>query len=105
MKITKSAPFSGTRSHGDRDLQMKWQGKKNPHAEQGTGKETKLSYLSNKQETELYNKKVIGLVMVSAGVLGFLFLKHSVNKIHCFYLLAVNDFRINLGSSDIRVSH
>ena len=59
----------------------------------------------NKQETELYNKEVIGFVMVSAGVLVILLLKHSVNKIHCFYLLAVNDFRINLGSSDIRVSH
>ncbi|WP_168353803.1 MULTISPECIES: hypothetical protein [Muribaculaceae] len=38
MKITKSAPFSGTRSHGNSDLQMKWPGKKNPHAGQGTGK-------------------------------------------------------------------
>lgn len=44
MKIAKSAPFSGTRSHGERDLQMKWQGKKNPHAEQGTGK--KFQFMS-----------------------------------------------------------
>lgn len=52
MKIGKSAPISGTHSHGNSDLQMKWQGKKNPHAEQGTGKKIKLSYFSNKQGTD-----------------------------------------------------
>ena len=56
MKITKSAPIFGTRPHGDRDLQMKWEGKKNPYAGQGTGKEIKLSYLSNKPGTDGYKR-------------------------------------------------
>lgn len=56
MKIAKSAQISGTRSHRYSDLQMKWQGKKNPHAGQGTGKEIKLSYLSNKPGTDGYKR-------------------------------------------------
>lgn len=56
MKIAKSAPIFGTRSHGNSDLQMKWQGKKNPHAGQGTGKKIKLSYFSNKQGTDGYKR-------------------------------------------------
>lgn len=37
MKITKSAPIFGTRSHRYSSFNYEWQGKKNPHAEQGTG--------------------------------------------------------------------
>lgn len=56
MKITKSAPNSGTRSRWERRYCQEWQAKKNPHAEQGTGKKIKLSYLSNKQGTDGYKR-------------------------------------------------
>jgi len=38
MKIAKSAPFSGTRSHRYSSFNYEWQGTKNPHAGHGTGK-------------------------------------------------------------------
>lgn len=56
MKIAKSAPFSGTRSHGNSDLQMKWQGKKIPMPDKAQGRKIKLSYLSNKQGTDGYKR-------------------------------------------------
>ena len=56
MKIVKSAPFFGTRPRRYSSFNCEWQGKKNPHAGQGTGKKIKLSYISNKQGTDGYKR-------------------------------------------------
>lgn len=54
MIITKSAPIFGTRSHGDRDLQMEWQGKKIPMPNKAQGMKIRLCYPYNKQGTDGY---------------------------------------------------
>lgn len=92
MKITKSAPIFGTRSHRYSSFNYEWQGKKNPHAGQGTGKEIKLSYLSNKPGTDGYKRRFAVLF------------KSLVNPAHGIILLLVNNFSVDLSRFHIGVT-
>lgn len=54
MKITKSAPIFGTRSHRYSSFNYEWQGKKIPMPDKAQGMKIRLCYPYNKQGTDGY---------------------------------------------------
>lgn len=54
MKIAKSALVFGTHSSLYSSSNLEWQGKKNPHAEQGTGKDNQYMFSVLQTVNEFY---------------------------------------------------